>query len=94
MNLTTDMKYFCQPVSEFYLQMIKLEMTLFEASVKRERPPALERLYRALTSLPPTSVEAERAFSSAGLFVTKIRSRLSDESIDCLCFLRKFFKSK
>ena len=36
-------------------------------------------------------VEAERAFAAAGLFVTKMRCRLSKENIDELCFLRKYF---
>ena len=39
-----------------------------------------------LLTVPPTSVEAERAFSAAGLFVTKLRSRLGDQSIDTLFF--------
>jgi len=36
-------------------------------------------------------VEAERAFSAAGIFTTKLRSRFSDNSIDTLCFLRSFY---
>ena len=93
-NLAQYYRFFFFLPLIFFMQMIKREMTLFETSVQRERPPALERLYSALTTLPPTSVEAERAFSSAGLFITKIRSRLSDKSIDCLCFLRKLLLTK
>ena len=51
-----------------------------------------EKLYNALLIVPPTSVEAERAFSACGLFVTKFRSQLSDESIDKLCFLNRVTK--
>ena len=69
------------------LSEIKREMTIFENT--GERPALLEKIFLAIKSLPPTSVEAERAFSAAGLFVTKLRTRLSDKTIDTLCFLRK-----
>jgi hypothetical protein len=55
-------------------QIIKKEMALFEAS--KTRPENLEKSFGALKSIPPTSVEAERAFSSLGLFANKIRNRL------------------
>ena len=75
---------------------IKKEMDLFEASVARgapERPEHLELLYQSLLNLPPSSsVTSERAFSSAGLFSTKIRSRLGDSTIHSLVFLRDFYK--
>ena len=62
---------------------------MFEATGKRTEN--LDKLYNALLAIPPTSVEAERAFSTVGLFVVKLRSRLSDESIDALTFLKKYF---
>lgn len=58
------------------------------------RGPLLESIYKAVMCIPPTSVAAERAFSVAGLFSTKIRSRLNDETLDTLCFLRSQFKNK
>jgi hypothetical protein len=70
-------------------QIIKKEMALFEAS--KTRPENLEKLFRALKSIPPTSVEAERAFSSLGLFANKIRNRLNPETLDALSFLRQYF---
>ena len=70
------------------LHQVKREMAIFEST--GERPACLQKIFRAIKTLPPTSVEAERAFSSAGLFITKIRSQLSDRSIDSLCFLRYF----
>ena len=44
-----------------------------------------------LDSIPPTSVEAERSFSAIGLFITRLRTRLS---VNCLSFLHVYFKSK
>ena len=67
------------------------EMKVYEATGKRT--PNLELLYQALKSIPPNSVEAERAFSATGLFVSKLRTRLTDRSIDHMCFLKSFFKS-
>ena len=40
----------------------------------------------------PSSVTSERAFSAAGLFSTKIRSRLGDSTLNSLVFLRDFYK--
>lgn len=50
--------------------------------------------YKALKGIPPTSVEAERAFSAGGYIASKIRSSLADDSLDMLCFLRKHFELK
>jgi len=44
-----------------------------------------------LLTVPPTSVEAERAFSAAKIFTTKLRSWLSDNSVDTSCFLCSFY---
>ena len=74
------------------LNAIKSEMALFDSSGKRGA--FLQAVYSYLLTVPPTSVEAERAFSAAGLFVTKLRSRLGDQSIDTLCFLRAFYGRK
>jgi len=41
----------------------------------------LEKLYHALTAIKPTLMEPERPFSATGLFVTKLRNRLNDESV-------------
>ncbi|XP_063841155.1 uncharacterized protein LOC135089507 [Scylla paramamosain] len=45
------------------------EFSVFEAT--GDRTQNLEKLFQALNSVPPTSVESERAFSAAGLFITK-----------------------
>ncbi|CAK9796334.1 hypothetical protein ANTQUA_LOCUS727 [Anthophora quadrimaculata] len=46
-----------------------------------------------VVTVPPTSVDAERAFLTAGNFCTKLRSRLNDSTVDALCFLRSHFKN-
>jgi hypothetical protein len=73
-----------------FKEALKQEFSAFEMSKKRSE--SLERLYLALSSIPATSVESERAFSAVGLFVTKLRSNLSDRSIDSLLTLRSHFK--
>ena len=57
-------------------------------------PALIDAIFRALKEILPTLVEAERAFSAAGLFSTKICSRLSDAAIDSCCFLRNYLKNK
>ena len=56
-------------------------------------PSKLKQLLKVLLTIPPTSVEAERAFSVARLFATKLRSRLSDRSVSALSFLRIHMKN-
>ena len=58
---------------------IRREMEFFRTMGQRGK--VLEILHSALMSVPPTSVEAERAFSVGGLFLTKIRSRLRDDTL-------------
>ena len=74
------------------LAAIKAEMAIFESKGTRGR--LLQQTYDYLLSIPATSVEAERAFSVAGLFCTKVRSRLGDKSLDVLCFLRTYYQAK
>ena len=68
-------------------------MALFEANGNKSKYLNLV-VDRALRTIPPTSVEAERAFSAAGLFVTKLRARLSVKSIDSMMVLKVLFQVK
>ena len=68
------------------------ELDVFEATGQRTTNITL--LFNALKTIPPTSVESERAFSAAGLFVNKLRTRLSDTSLDRLCFLKSYYINK
>ena len=55
-----------------------------------EKPHCVSKLYHALLTSTPTSTEAERCFSSAGLLNIKLRTSLKDDVIDSLCFLCSF----
>ena len=68
---------------------LESEMRHFELT--KQRGESLEKLYRALKNIAPTSVYSEQAFSIAGSFVPSRRSRLSDISIDDLCFEKDYF---
>ena len=60
----------------------------------RQMPTILLKLFRALKTIPPTSVESERCFSTCGIYVTKMRTSLNDDSINSLIFLKKYYKEK
>jgi len=64
---------------EIRSQIAKKEMSLFEATKKRSNN--LEKLFHALITIKPKSVELEKAFSATGLFITKLRNRLNHESV-------------
>lgn len=70
---------------------LESEFRLFRAN--GQRTEHLQRLLSALLTIKPASTDIERVFSAAALVVTKIRSRLSDKSLDDLIFLRYFYKN-
>jgi len=61
---------------EIRSQIVKNEMSLFEAANKRSNN--FEKVFHALITIKPKSLEPERAFSATGLFVTKFGNRLND----------------
>lgn len=71
--------------------LIKKEMNLYESGGSKGE--ILQFVDNCLRSVVPTSVESERAFSAAGYLANKIRSRLADDSLDILCFLRSYFQN-
>lgn len=68
------------------------ELNLFETTGTRTNN--LDKLYQALSTIQASSAEAERTFSMSAKFCTKIRSRLSDEVLNMLVFLKHWFKNK
>jgi len=68
---------------------IKTEKTLFAKTGNRGH--FLQLAIDSLMTVPPTSVEAERAFSAAGILCSKLRSSLEDHTIDKLCLLRSYY---
>ena len=53
----------------------------------------LKKLECALSSLPASSVECERAFSTIGRFHSKIRNRLDDSSLDYISFGKHYLRN-
>lgn len=53
------------------------------------RLPALGNLSRKFLSAPPSSVDSERVFSTAGNVVEDKRSRLTVDNVEKLVFLNK-----
>ena len=61
-----------------------------DVRVKRQTRPRFR--VGILLSIPPSSVDAERTYSAAGVLCTRVGSRLSDKSIDKLYFLRSYYQ--
>lgn len=55
-----------------------------------KRTLTLQQLYDAILTIRPTSTESERVFSVSANFSRKLRSRLSDYSLNSLIFLKYF----
>lgn len=76
--------------SDDFVSAINAELELFE--INHTKGPLLTFAYTSLMSITGTSVESERAFSSAGYLCNKFRTRLGDETLDTLCYLRSHFQ--
>ncbi len=64
------------------------------AAKTAELTSKLQQLHKALSSIPAASIESERVFSVAGSFATKIRSRLSDKTLDHFSFAKCRLKNE
>ena len=63
---------------------ISTEFELLEAT--GEKTTNITEITAELESIPHTYVKAETAFSAVGLFITRLRSRLSDKSVNFSVF--------
>jgi hypothetical protein len=73
-----------------YNKILKKEMAVYES--EGVRGENLSLVYDYPMTLKPTSVEAERAFSAAGYICSSLRSRMGDNTINTICFLRSYFQ--
>jgi hypothetical protein len=73
-------------------QCISKEFDLFKLTGKKTK--SLQQLNDVLCTIKPTSTDAERSFSVAGCFCSKLRSRLSDKSLNALVFLKYYYLRK
>ena len=53
-----------------------------------------DRIQLAADNTPRLRLRRKRAFSVAGIFCTKLRSRLKDNSIDTPYFLRAYYQKR
>ncbi|XP_073959312.1 uncharacterized protein [Choristoneura fumiferana] len=77
-------------VDENLSSLVKVEMALWENG--GQRGYYLTIAHQHLGTIPPTSVEPERIFSSAGYICNRLRTRLSDESLDAISVLRTHYQ--
>lgn len=67
------------------------EVNLYEES--NYKGVLLQKVLAITKTVSPTTTDCERAFSVAGYFCNKIRSRMSDETLSTLCLLKSYFNS-
>ena len=63
-------------------------MSIFELT--KTRTKNLDMLLNLLKGICVNSVGAERSFSASGLFITKLRTCLNDDTLDIFCMLRAY----
>lgn len=70
--------------------MIVQELKLFDLH-GGEKGKYLTLIYNSLLAIMPTSVESERAFSTAGRMMNKMRCRMGDDLLDEITVLNRYF---
>ena len=71
------------------IMVLQKEFNLYEVTGTRTKN--LDLLFNALCTTQPTSTASERVFSIAGIFSTKLRSRLQFKTLNALIFLKYYF---
>jgi hypothetical protein len=79
-------------IKQTNFENLKKEFELFRCNEKRTEN--LDKLNKSLLTIKPSSTDAERTFFIASKFCTKIRSRLSDKSLNALVFLKYYYIRK
>ena len=91
-RLERKLKNAAKPIESFDKEFQSLNKDMLSFQAHGIRPTNLNLLYEALMTIPPTSVEPERNFSQASLFLTKLRAgKMDPDTLDDLCFLRSLF---
>ena len=80
----------CSPKEVKGVKSVSEQMTTFENTGKLTSD--LQLLKNALLVISPTSCDSERKFSDVSNFLTDKRMRLTDSTLDNLCFLKDYFK--
>jgi hypothetical protein len=75
----------------FYLKVDLNIKKITSRTLTGDLTDRLQKLLKAVESVQGSSVESERAFSIAGRFVSKIRNRLGDKTLDSYCFAKQQF---
>ena len=70
-------------------KQLSQDISIFKSS--KIRTKTIYSLFDPLKSFSPTSVEVERVFFGAGLFVTMIRNSLSNRSVYTLCIIMAYY---
>ena len=72
--------------------VVRSELQLFNS--KGQRGKYLEMVYKSLLTIKPSTVDAERIFSSAGFLVSRLRTRESDNLVDRIIFTEVYLQQK
>jgi hypothetical protein len=88
---TVRLSYYYYTNADFVIDLCK---TYAKCGSPGDIPPLLNKLFNALQSIPPTSVESERAFSITGQFATKLRTKLADNTLNSIVFLKASYKKE
>ena len=65
-----------------------------QCGIQSDIPLLLRKFFNALKCIPPTSVESERVFSITGQFATKLHTKLDDDTLSSLVFLKAFIRMR
>lgn len=79
-------------LNDFCVEPVRIPNPLDWWKMSEKRYPAVAKLAKAYLSIPGTSVPSERAFSVAGMTLTKLRSNLDPDTLDEIIFLNKNLK--